>query len=115
LHIGVSVLVIGIKAGPDTIVIGIIDFVVVGIFPLAGAVGLAVVALENVLGLLCHRVEVGCCFRVETGCLDTLNLKGSRINFVFFARRERNNFLIKGVSDAWRSLSSPICLTAGEG
>ena len=115
MHIGVTVLVIGIKAGPDTVVIGIIDFVVVGVFPLAGAVSLAVKTLENVLGPLYHRIEVGGCFRVEAGRLDTLNLEGSRVYFVFFARRERNDFLVKGGSDARRSLSSAICLTAGEG
>ena len=85
MHIGFTVLVISIKASPDTVVIGIIDFVVVCIFPLAGAVCLAVVALENILSLLCHRVEVSCCLRVEAGRLDTLNLEGSRVYFVFFA------------------------------
>jgi len=91
------------------------SLVVLGLFPLAGAVLLAVVALENILGLLCHRVEVGLLLRVEAGRLDTLRLEGSRVHFVFFAWWERNNFLVKGGSDAWRSLSSPICLTACEG
>ena len=89
------------------------SLVVLGLFPLAGAVLLAVVAQENILGLLCHRVEVGPLNRVETGRLDTLRLEGSRVHFVFFAWWERNNFLGKGGSDAWRSLHSAICLTTG--